>query len=247
MSADQAVSVRHPTPDGGAAGELAAFFDQAWGRIISTQPARIRRHLAAERDLVDGLLSASGYRSLVEVGCADGSLLLPLAMRHGLAYTGLDLAAGAVAATRAALAGAPGVVVQANASDLDTLGLPLALPALVAFPFNVFGDLSAPHRTLAAAAALAADVLVLTYDTGEEAAATRSEYYHACGLTGRLRTDKTGVHLRSRPFTSSVYHPPVLTGWLAEHGYLVTTRRYGAVGLAYHGTRAPSRPTPVSA
>jgi hypothetical protein len=78
-------------------------------------------------------------------------------------------------------------------------------------------------------------VLVLTYDTGARAAATRGEYYRACGLTGELTTDGTGVHFAAGPFTSSVYHRDVLTGWLAGRGYDVSVHRYGASGVAYLG------------
>jgi hypothetical protein len=210
---------------------VASFFDTAWRRIIATRPAAVRAHLDAERRLAQSVLPA--YRGLVEVGCADGSLLLPVARRCGVDYLGLDLAAGAVAATRAAGADA----VHADVLELARLPL-LAGPLLVAFPFNVFGNLPEPRRALDAVAATAADALVLTYDTGPQAAAVRAEYYRACGLAGELVDDETGVHFTSAPFTSSVYHRAVLTGWLAERGYRVTVRPYGAVGLAYHGVRA---------
>lgn len=223
--------------------DTAGFFAHSWARIVTTQPPAVRASLDAERRLADELVPA--YRGLVEVGSADGSLLLPVALRHGLTYVGLDLAEGAVAATRAVLASArtvdsaatTGIALQADVCDLGTLGVPLAEPLLVAFPFNVFGNLPEPRRALAAAATVGADVLVLTYDTGPRAGAVRAEYYRACGLPGGLIGDELGVHFTSGAFISSVYHRPVLTGWLAEQGYQVTVRPYGAVGLAYHGVR----------
>lgn len=206
---------------------LAGFFGQAWERIITTQPPAVRAHLDAERRLAGSLLGA--YQGLVEVGCADGSLLRPVSPRE---YLGIDLAEGAVAATRAA----GGEAVRADVVDLGALALP-GKPLLVAFPFNVFGDLPDPGRALDAVAASGADPLVLTYDTSARAAAVRAEYYAACGLDGDLVTDKAGVHFTAPPFRSSVYHRPVLTGWLAERGFRVTVRPYGAIGLAYHATR----------
>jgi hypothetical protein len=206
---------------------LAAFFEEAWERIITTQPPAVRTHLDAERRLASTLLA--GYTGLVEVGCADGSLLRPVAPRE---YLGIDLAEGAVAATRAA----GGAAVRADVVDLGTLALPGG-PLLVAFPFNVFGDLPDPGRALDAVAAIGADALVLTYDTSARAAAVRADYYSACGLKGDLITDEVGVHFTAPPFTSSAYHRPVLHGWLAARGWRVTVRAYGAVGLAYHAAR----------
>lgn len=204
---------------------LAAFFDRAWQRIITTQPPAVRAHLDAERRLAATVLA--GYPGLVEVGCADGSLLRPLATGD---YLGIDLAAGAVAATRAA----GGQAVRADVVDIGTLPLP-GRPLLVAFPFNVFGDLPDPGQALDAVAATGADALLLTYDTSPRAAAVRAEYYRACGLDGDLVTDELGVHFTAAPFTSSSYHRPVLTGWLAARGWQVSVRPYGTVGIAYHG------------
>jgi hypothetical protein len=222
---------------------VADFFARRWSRIIETQPEAVRRHLDAEDRLADKVLGEAAYRTLIEVGCSDGSLLLPTALRYGLAYLGLDLAAGAVAATRKALAEAgssgSGRAVQADVDDLRGVlaGLPRRLPRpmLAGFPFNVFGNLPEPRRTLATAAGAGADVLILTYDTGVQARAARMEYYRACGFPGSVTDDATGSHFSYRAFQSSVYHQPVLTGWLAEQGYQVTVRRYGAIGLAYHG------------
>lgn len=213
-----------------ATSPLAAFFAEAWERIITTQPPAVRAHLDAERRLAATVLPR--YAGLVEVGCADGSLLRPVADREGLAYLGLDLAEGAVAATRAA----GGEAVRADVVDLGTLALPGG-PLLVAFPFNVFGDLPDPGAALDAVAASGADALVLTYDTSARAAAVRAEYYRACGLAtdaSQLVVDEVGVRFTAAPFTSSVYHQPVLRGWLAARGWRVTVRAYGAVGLAYH-------------
>lgn len=206
---------------------LAGFFAEAWERIITTQPPAVRAHLDAERRLAATLLP--GYAGLVEVGCADGSLLRPVTAGD---YLGIDLADGAVAATRAA----GGAAVRADVVDLGTLALPGG-PLLVAFPFNVFGDLPDPARALDAVAATGADALVLTYDTSPRAAVVRGEYYRACGLTGDLVADEVGVHFTAPPFRSSVYHQRVLAGWLAERGFRVTVRPYGAIGLAYHATR----------
>ncbi|MCW6004381.1 class I SAM-dependent methyltransferase [Micromonospora sp. CPCC 205371] len=189
----------------------------------------MRVHLDAERRLASTV--AARYRSLVEVGCADGSLLLPVARRLGLDYLGVDLAAGAVEATRALGADA----VQADACDLAALPLP-AGPLLIGYPFNVFGNLPDPPEALAAAAATRAGSPVPTLHPSPAAAALRTGDYAACDLPGELTTDETGVHFLSGTFRSSVYHPEVTTAWLSAAGYHVTVTPYGLAGLSYHAT-----------
>lgn len=233
---------------------LDRFWDRHWARIIDNQPPPVRDHLQAERALVGRQLDAAPYRTVVEAGCADGTLLLPEVVGRGLVYLGLDLASGAVreARNRLASAGVPPAgsrVVRADVQHLPSLvaaGPPLVAPALVAFPFNVFGNLDVPPAALTAAAQVQADVIVLTYDTSEAASTLRTEYYVACGFRAPLVVDRAGVHLRTGGFRSSVYEPAVVVGWLQAAGFQATVHRYGAVGLAYHGRLAgpPTGPGP---
>lgn len=204
-------------------------FDDLWSTIIRVQPPAVRAHLAAERAYAATVIRR--YRAMVEVGCADGSLLLPSARQLGVEYLGIDLAADAVAATRTA----GGAALRADVVDLATLSLP-AGPLLAAYPFNVFGLLPEPHRALAATATAGADALILTYRTNARATAVRAEYYAACGLAGTLTTDELGVHFAADGFRSSVYHPKVLTAWLAAAGFQVTVTPTSTVGWAYHAT-----------
>jgi len=226
------------------------FFEQTWQPIIANQPEAVRSHLAAERVLVAALLADSGYRTVVEAGCADGSLLASVILNAGVGYLGLDVADGAVRACAAALrdlaesAGRPlppAVARRADIRDLAAVlggrGAPSTPPVLTAFPFNVFGNIPEPRHALKAAASVSADALILTYDTSTDARALRDEYYRACGFAGVFTVDEAGVHYEDGLFTSSVYEPAVLTGWLEELGYAVTVTPYGRVGLAYHGRR----------
>jgi hypothetical protein len=237
----------------------SGFFEQTWQPIVANQPDEVREHLDAERSLVADLLAASPYRTVVEAGCADGTLLAPVILDSGAAYLGLDVAEGAVRATAAALRdlaeaaaepGPPGrharpappaVAHRADIRDLPAVfgrrGVPIAPPVLVAFPFNVFGNIPEPQAALAAAAAVSADALVLTYDTSTGATSLREEYYRACGFAGEFFADGAGVHYEDGLFTSSVYEQRVVIGWLEEHGYAVTVIPYGRVGVAYHGRR----------
>ena len=216
----------------------AGLYEASWAPMIDVRVPDVLAHLAAERRLAEKLIESGGYRALVEVGCADGSLLLPAAARQRLHYLGIDLAAGAVRAAREALRdlAATGSVTQADAAELPGLTAGLPRPLLVAFPFNVIGILPDPRSVLADCRD--AEVLVLTYDTGEQAAALRSRYYREAGFIGSMTRDQEGVHFAAGDFASSVFEPPVITGWLRELGFEVSVHRYGVAGLAYLGERS---------
>jgi hypothetical protein len=233
--------------------EATGFFEKTWRPIVENQPDAVVEHLTAERELVGSLLISCGYRTVVEAGCADGSLLAPVVLGAGATYLGLDVADGAVQACTVRLRNLaeavaargmsmPAAVVRrADIRDLPAVlggrGAPSTPPVLVAFPFNVLGNIPSPESALSAAVSVSADVLLLTYNTGTRARALREEYYRACGFDGRFTVDDTGVHYEDGLFTSSVYHEPVLTGWLTDLGYAGTVEEYGEVGLAYHGRR----------
>ncbi len=233
--------------------ERTGFFDQYWRTIIETCTPAIAHHRVAERQLAERLIADGGYRTVIEGGCADGSLLLDAVLGRGLGYVGVDLAGEAVElAARRLATSSPGsdqivrLTVDDDIREADRLVLRYGIPTdglLVALPFNVLGNIPSPDRVFAAAARCPADVLVLTFDTTPAAAQVRADYYRACGFRGRLVRDERGVHFAAGLFTSSVYHPAVVEGWLTAAGYAVHTERYGTAGIAYLGcrSRAPAR------
>jgi hypothetical protein len=210
----------------------AGFFDTTWRALVDGVTPAVRAHLAAERALVAARLGR--YRAVVEGGCAAGDLLRPVVAAAGLAYLGLDRAPGAVAATRAA----GGDAICGDVRDVDRLAADLPRPALLALPFNVFGNIPEPREVLAAAVRAGTDVLVLTYRASPLAQQVRASYYRRCGLDGTFRTDSAGVHFDAGLFSSTAYRPGLLRDWLAGAGYQVREQEYGAIGLAVSGARA---------
>jgi hypothetical protein len=228
--------------------ERTGFFDASWRTIIETRTPAIAAHRQAERALAERLIDAGGYRMVIEGGCADGSLLLDLIVPRGLGYLGVDLAgeAAALAAVRLSIVAAglpPGPVRMAVDDDIreaDKVVARYRIPTdglLLALPFNVLGNIPSPSQVFVAAARCPADVLVLTFDTTPAADQVRVAYYEACGFTGRLDRDELGVHFAAGLFTSSVYHPAVVEGWLVAAGYGIHVERFGAAGIAYWGRR----------
>lgn len=223
----------------------ARFFEQHWRDIITGRTPEVAEFLNVERQLAEKIIDDNGYRGVIEAGCADGTLLMPAVVARGLEYLGVDLAPEAVALAREALVAASGPAHRAGAAvegdvrdlpDLDPALLPAA-PRLVAFPFNVLGNIPTPRVALRAAASCAADILILTYQTSRAASAVRRDYYRACGFDGDFQRDSRGVHFRAGLFTSSVYRQELVTKWLAEFGYEVEVDRFAEVGLAYHARR----------
>lgn len=204
----------------------------------------MRAHLDAQRELARELLATRRYDLVVEAGCADGSLLMPTIVGLGLNYLGVELAKSAADEAAQRLATMPhrpgrhGQVVHGDIRHLDAVVAASDMirgRLLVAFPFNVFGNIPEPWEVLGAAAAHEAGVLIITYDTSEAARDLRAEYYRACGLTGDITADEAGAHFASGPFASSVYHPAVVRRWLTGLDYHVTEHRYATAGLAYLG------------
>jgi hypothetical protein len=226
----------------------AAFFRAHWRSIVTTRTPAIAAHLAAESAFVDGLLGQTGYRTVIEGGCGDGSLLLETVVARGLGYLGIDLAPSAASRARRRLttarpAGGPilRTAVRGDLRDIGTIAGRFAvdLPeTLVALPFNVLGNVSSPDRVLTTIAACQADVLVLTYAATHRSDDIRDEYYRRCGFPGHLYRDAVGAHFVSPLFTSSVYARQFVEAWLGNAGYLTTVTAYGEVGLAFHGRRA---------
>jgi SAM-dependent methyltransferase len=237
----------HPNP--GPRPAIRRFFDEHWADIVAQRPDGVRTHLEAERRLVRDLVSRGGYRAVLEVGCGDGDLLLPVVVPLGVRYVGIDLAEAAVAAAeaRAARLRRPGprrspdiTLACADVAELPALGTRLGLPGaglLVAFPFNVFGNLPEPWAVVERVAALGADLVIGTYDTSPAASTLRAEYYRACGLRGAIVIDDDGARFRSGAFRSDVYHPATLRARLTERGFAVTQVRHGAAGLVCWATR----------
>ena len=223
------------------------FFERHWSAIVGRLPAAVRDHLAGERRVVRGILGVGRYDVVLEVGCAGGDLLLPEVIAGGLRYVGIDLAEGAVRAARrraddAVRAGSrdPGRVSvhRADIAELPELARRWGLPGsglLVAFPFNVFGNLPEPWTVVGRVAERRADLVIGSYDTSDAATALRAEYYRACGLRGTMAADEHGVRFRSGAFRSDVHHPEVVRARLSEHGFEVTESRHGVAGLVYWG------------
>ena len=226
----------------------ADFYEKYWHDVISARTPQITEYLRSERQLAGVTIERCGYRGLVEVGCADGTLLLPAAVGRGLDYLGVDLATEAVDQARKALAeavasvavgGVRAAVVQRDVRDLPALAgelLPRS-PRLVAFPFNVLAGITTPVAALRAASAIESDILVFSYQTSPTASTVRGAYYRACGFTGEFTRDDRGVHFTAGLFTSSVYHEALVIGWLERLGYRVGLIPFAEVGLAYHARR----------
>jgi hypothetical protein len=219
--------------------------DSDWQRLVAPEhlPPAIRAHLRAERGLLASVLRTGGYRVVIEAGCADGSLCLPVVLSCGLDYIGVDVVAQAAAATRRAITGyrlRPGqraVAVHGDARALqaiDGLGRAPERP-LVVLPFNLFGIVSRPYEMLQSAAAIGADVLILTYRLTPEASAARARYFTLGGWPGSEVELSDGVHYQGDHFISSVYSPETLRRWLVEAGFQPTMQPFGDIGLAASG------------
>jgi predicted RNA methylase len=223
-------------------------FDLAtgWHRFVAPShlPEPIRRHLRAERDALTGILAAGRYRTVIEAGCADGSLLLPAVLDAGLDYLGVDVVPQAVTATRQAIRDhapltgrATAVLGDVRALDAGPEIVAVARGALLVLPFNLVGILSRPDRAFASAAAVGADIAVMSYRRTPEASAARADYFRRAGWSGRETETPEATDYRADHFVSTVYGRRRLCGWLTGHGFRPDLRTYGRIGLCALGVR----------
>lgn len=236
-----------------------------WRNLVlrSHLPAAIRRHLQAERALLAALLATGAHRLVIEAGCADGSLLLPVVLAAGLDYLGVDVVDGAVAATSHAIARTPlapgqhAVAVRGDVRALDAVAAArsgalrdfgAAGPALVVLPFNLMGIVSRPETAFASVAAIGADIAVFTYRRSTAAGSARADYFRRAGWPGAEVAAPDVTHFEADHFVSSVYGEQRLRSWLVETGFEPEIRPYGEIGLAAIGRRpVPAVPAvPVS-
>ncbi|GAA3216229.1 hypothetical protein [Actinocorallia longicatena] len=218
------------------------FFSAHWTALAHDLPAELAEHLDRERAELRALLAAHGHGAVIEAGCADGSLMWPVARDLGLPYFGVDLAAEAVARLRPDLP--PGSLAVAG----DVVDLPRLLAAegwrpggrvLAVLPFNLVGILPDPGRALLAVADAGADVLVLAYRQSAAVRAVRARYFERCGLAGAFTEDERGQHFRAPGYTSSALRPEIVKKMIAEAGFQVTEEgRYGLYGLSLEGLPA---------
>lgn len=212
----------------GDAAERTRFFDKHWRAIVKTRTTGIDEYLDAERRQLDAWLEDGGVRLVVEAGCADGELLLPVVLRRpDLSYLGVDLATEAVVALRRCFTGLRGTpyldAVQGDIADLPQLVAGLPLPAtgwLTALPFNVIGELPDPRQALAAIRSCGSDLAIFTYDAGPAARQVREEYYRACGFDGDWDAGSP-TYRTADGFFSAAYPRRQLHTWLTGLGYQV--------------------------
>jgi methyltransferase family protein len=220
--------------------------DSDWRRFVAREnlPPAIRDHLESERDFLRGVIAGGAYDTVIEGGCADGSLFLPVVLAAGVDYIGVDVVAQAVQATWAAIRRhplAPGQRAAAVHGDIRALddvdGLAdLGGRTLVTLPFNLFGIVARPYESLRSAAAIGADVLIFTYRLAPEASAARAAYFQRGGWAAHEVQMNDGAHYTADHFISSVYTPDTVNRWLREAGYQAAEAHYGAIGRAAQGT-----------
>ena len=192
---------------------------------------------------------------LFEVGCGRG-LHLSWASARGLRYDGLDLVAwpadreGLLATPAGDLAAAPlrRRLHVGSSEDLHALwsaeGLRLgARSTLVVFPFNCFGSLARPEKTVASVARARARLYLSMFSTAPDTTARRLEFYARSGYTelralasdrGVLITSAEGLH-------SWAYEEPYVLDLLGSEGYACERRAPLAeigVGLFFHSPHA---------
>lgn len=218
----------------------------SWGNS-ALYTDKLRAYLAWQQNLFDDILLSGLYTAVIEVGCGDGSFLMPTAIERSVQYFGLDIEPKAIDALnerleRVATRCTRAEAILGDVHDLERIAVQNQLPTtatLVALPFNAFGNLEDPLVALKAIARYSYDVLVFSYKTDEPTQHIRETYYKNVGITD-LKTgeDELGVFFKADGWKSYAYHPHLVLEWLKTVGFSdIQQTDFADFGTACYATR----------
>lgn len=211
----------------------------------------VRDYLRREREALRDMLRV--FDVLVEVGCMHGRHLDD-ALDVGCAYVGIDpvdryIASGHRRCADEAIDSRRARFVCADAADLVPVIADAARGVwgervLVFLPFNCFGNIQDPTRTLDALAVGMWPFFISAFRTTCFANAHRASYYANCGYDGvRGLPVPDGVRFVSDDgLDTTAYHPAVVTEWFLRRGVHVRVRGVARVGLAFVAARGSELP-----
>lgn len=223
---------------------VQTFFEQGAGdRLMdpACHPPAITEFLNEEREMLSS--TTDHIDMLVEVGCMDGRNL-DWALLHGKRYIGVDLNQRHIqTAQRTAEERGLHDRVQFVAGDaryIDALIAPVMRGvspsrALLFFPFNSFGLMPGPARTLRSIHASGLRLLISSYQTTSVATACRASYYQRCGYRAlAVSEDRRGVWFSSPEGLRSVaYKARYLLGLCTARGLSAAPTSWGKINQAY--------------
>jgi hypothetical protein len=209
----------------------------------------IKTYLELESGILKTLLSTSYYSRVVELGCANGSLLMPTVISMNYNYLGIDFSPNAVhEASRVLKQWKRKTHYKAKADVLqaDICRIPHQLledfqnpKTIIVFPFNIFGSLFScyPDILLSTLCRYKLDVLIFSYQVSLNATRHRAEYYSQCGFRNLQKDEfeQVGVLFHSDDgLYSYAYQPHLIQEWLKKAGYSINkVNEFGQIGIIY--------------
>jgi len=227
------------------------FFNEKAPNIanVNNYPPIIKDYLFKEREFFINFVKAHEYKLIIEAGCMDGQLLMPLIISTKTNYLGIDLNQEMSNKTNNRIGEMNLDSTQfALAINNDITNLPTIIKqqkievtnSLVVFPFNSFGHIIFPLPLLKMLRKMTLDVLILSYNATSIIKEARYSYYKLCGCTDlNLCEDKNGaLFLSSEHLHAYGYFPHTLSTMLEQSDFISEIIPIDDIGFACHGSRA---------
>lgn len=228
--------------------DVKLFYAQRGGAKMLTEPCPSRHVMdffKQERAALETIFRKHpAYRGLLEIGCGQGRHLA-WATNSGLHYHGVDLVPWLVQRARRSMA-ARIYSARCRLNVLSVNNIHKLLDAeknalqpsasLAFFPFNCFGNLAQPRKSVAALAKCGIDSFVSNFRPAPIATLMRMHYYGQCGYTGLTQeTTPSGSLVRSAEGLSSyAYEPAYMDSLFDSSGYRKPeTFELGKLGIGY--------------
>jgi hypothetical protein len=166
------------------------FDDSLWTKSVSN-------YLAAEKELINSILSTGDITSLFVVGCGPG-LYSDVATKFGVEYQGLDIVSCHPKSDLVIYNSAIENFKPGNVSSLS-----FDVRRLAVFPFNCLGNIEETVKAVRTAALFSTEILISGFRPN--ATVERMDYYRACGNSDlSVHSEKEGTRIKSAEGLNSV-------------------------------------------
>jgi hypothetical protein len=224
-----------------------------WERWLSNSsytPA-IRSYIESQAEVFRDLITQHCYENIIELGCGDGTLLMPTVISLHSNYLGIDISTRALSKAMTNLENAKAIhsysedarLMVADVCSFSSLRLDRFVKSnktLVALPFNLIGIISCVESLVRDLHSAGFDILIFSYNMSVGASRARAEYYEKCGFTDIKREKVHGIGILftdQQELQSYAYYPTTVRKLLKETGFRrVKTIRFNDIGIAYYCT-----------
>ena len=222
-----------------------------WEKWLSnaSYTSAIRSYIESQSNIFRDLVLRHPYKNIIELGCGDGTLLMPTIISLHYNYLGVDVSTRALRKARINLKEAKlinsyvgdarlmvGDICKLSSLQLNNFVEPDK--TLVVLPFNLIGIIPCVENLLQSLRTSGFDVLIFSYNRSLQASQARAEYYLKCGFTNIQRVKVNGVGILftdQKELCSYAYYSSTLMNLFRKTGFKRSKIiPFDNIGIAYY-------------